>query len=186
MRAAKRNWASAGKPRHCDNETYIQYKQSKRDFRRYKRQAERQWHRENYIEITSASEVDVAEFYRIVRKQRRQSTVVTKLTYDGLAADTPASISELWADYYSNLLSPLIRHEFDDHFYKKTSERISEISNIQLPVTDQILQDTVMEGEVKNTAQETKKEEGSRTRPHYKRAHSTWREISSQTPNRTF
>jgi hypothetical protein len=59
MREAKRKWIFNGKPRDTNNKFYCDYKQRKCDFRRHHRNAERQWNREKYIEITAASEVDI-------------------------------------------------------------------------------------------------------------------------------
>jgi len=131
MREAKRNWVSRGKPRDKSDPTYCEYKKQKCEFRRQHRQAKRQWNKEKYINIAAASEVDIGEFYRTVRKQRRKKESVTTLEYGGSTADTPASICELWGEYYSHLLSPLERSDFDKDFYLEINKRKCEIARNQ-------------------------------------------------------
>ncbi len=70
MRQAKRVWITDGSPRRYNSESYKIYKQCKCDFRKEKRKAERQWNRKKYFDISVASEVDIGELYRTVKRQR--------------------------------------------------------------------------------------------------------------------
>ena len=71
QREAWRIWVANDKPRDNTNKLYREYKESKREFRKRKRQAEKKWNEEKYEEFRQPAEADIGEFYRTVRKKRK-------------------------------------------------------------------------------------------------------------------
>ena len=150
MRRAKRKWTQEGKPRDPMQETYKSYKQSKCDFRREKRKAERQWNKEKYFEITAACEMDIAEFYRTVKKQRRTTNISGKhsMIYNGETGSTPAEDCTIWGKYFQELLSPLDRPHFIHEFKIDIDKKIKEIADEAIPEEDPFFSDSITVAEV--------------------------------------
>ncbi|CAG2187538.1 unnamed protein product [Mytilus edulis] len=131
QRQARKTWLSMGQTRNNDNIFYKQYKDKKREFRKHKRNAERLWESEKFADVQKAAEMDIGQFYRVVRKHRQQKSPATCLNYDGNTATTNGDICKLWSTYFSDLYTPN-EHEndnFDQSFYMDVTEKIREYSS---------------------------------------------------------
>ncbi|CAG2187531.1 unnamed protein product [Mytilus edulis] len=120
-----------GQTRNNDNIFYKQYKDKKREFRKHKRNAERLWESEKFADVQKAAEMDIGQFYRVVRKHRQQKSPATCLNYDGNTATNNGDICKLWSTYFSDLYTPN-EHEndnFDQSFYMDVTEKIREYSS---------------------------------------------------------
>ncbi|CAG2247073.1 unnamed protein product [Mytilus edulis] len=103
----------------------------KREFRKHKRNAERLWESEKFADVQKAAEMDIGQFYRVVRKHRQQKSPATCLNYDGNTATNNGDICKLWSTYFSDLYTPN-EHEndnFDQSFYMDVTEKIREYSS---------------------------------------------------------
>ena len=60
----------------------------KTEFRKRKRRAERRWREEKYADVSEAAELDISEFYRVVRKQRQKKSITSSMSYNGVTAET--------------------------------------------------------------------------------------------------
>ncbi|CAG2231536.1 unnamed protein product [Mytilus edulis] len=96
QRQARKTWLSMGQTRNNDNIFYKQYKDKKREFRKHKRNAERLWESEKFADVQKAAEMDIGQFYRVVRKHRQQKSQATCLNYDGNTATNNGDICKLW------------------------------------------------------------------------------------------
>ena len=78
----------------------------KTEFRKRKRRAERHWRGEKYADVSEAAELDISEFYRVVRKQRQKKSTTSSMSYNGVTAETDTDICKLWSNYFSDLYTP--------------------------------------------------------------------------------
>ncbi|CAC5390339.1 unnamed protein product [Mytilus coruscus] len=106
--------------------SYHNYKLHKREFRKHKRQAEKQWQEEKYEEIKSAAELDIEQFYKRVRRMRKPSSSINKLIYNGNVATDDVNVCEMWSDYFHDLYSDNGDSDnlFDTNFFKKIKDFI--------------------------------------------------------------
>ena len=158
MRQAKRKWVSSGKVRDKNDSHYKVYKDTKRIFRQHMRKAERVWNREKYVEINAASEVDIGEFYRTVKKQRRKdsSSVQCSIKYQDNCASTPEGVCELWSDYYRDLLSPYESDTFDADHAEYVDSAVLDIEKLDIPWCDPIVEDGISDANVQNVVNSLK------------------------------
>lgn len=113
MRQCRKQWVSESRPRDSSSNSYCEYKDAKREFRRLHRKAKRKAKKDILDELQKSSEIDVNTFYKTVRKQRRRKTTVNSLDYDGKTETTAAGIAMLWGKYYADLAQPFMSNEFD-------------------------------------------------------------------------
>jgi hypothetical protein len=57
-----------------------------------------------YADVSEAAELDISEFYRVVRKQRQNKSTTPSMSYNGVTAETDNDICKLWSNYFSDLL----------------------------------------------------------------------------------
>ncbi len=130
MRNTRRQWVSDSKPRGNSSDTYVAYKDSKREFRRVHRQAKRAKKRDVLKELEQSAEVDINTFYKTVRKQRRQKTQIDQLEYCNECESTASGICRLWGNYFSDLAQPFQSHHFDEAFKNEVSSKLENYCNM--------------------------------------------------------
>jgi hypothetical protein len=54
-----------------------------------------QWVWEKYADVSEAAELDISEFYRVVRKQRQNKSTTSSMSYNGVTAETDHDICKL-------------------------------------------------------------------------------------------
>ncbi|CAC5412010.1 unnamed protein product [Mytilus coruscus] len=126
QREARRKWIYNVRPRVKRDSSYHNYKLYKREFRKHKRQAEKQWQEGKYEEIKSAAELDIEQFYKRVRRMRKPSSSINKLVYNGNVATDDVNVCEMWSDYFHDLYSDNGDSDrlFDTNFFKKIKDFI--------------------------------------------------------------
>ncbi|CAC5364241.1 unnamed protein product [Mytilus coruscus] len=125
-REARRKWIYNDRPRVKSDPCYHNYKLHKREFRKHKGQAEKQWQEEKYEEIKSAAELDIGQFYKRVRRMRKPSSSINKLVYNGNVATDDVNVCEMWSDYFHDLYSDNGDSDnlFVTNFFKKIKDFI--------------------------------------------------------------
>lgn len=154
QRTVRRKWISEGRPRGHHSNSYVTYKDKKREFRKRKRAAEKRWQEEKFEEIREAAEMEISHFYRVIKKQRKSKIVNSKLIYKGKMADSADEICNLWGTYFSDLYSETQRPNFDEEFYKYVNDEIPNIMyNKKNSVDDKPCNITTMDitSQLKNT-----------------------------------
>lgn len=154
QRTVRRKWISEGRPRGPHSNSYVTYKDKKREFRKRKRAAEKRWQEEKFEEIREAAEMEISHFYRVIKKQRKSKIVNSKLIYKGKMADSADEICNLWGTYFSDLYSETQRPNFDEEFYKYVNDEIPNIMyNKKNSVDDKPCNITTMDitSQLKNT-----------------------------------
>lgn len=124
QRKSRRKWIENGKPRGDTQTSYVDYKDKKREFRKRKRAAEKEWQESKYEEIKQAAELDIGEFYRKVRRMRKTGPTTTKLSYNGYEASTDDSVCELWGKYFTDLYAEQSDDSFSEEFYHEINSKV--------------------------------------------------------------
>ncbi len=148
MRCRRREWKHAGKPRDVTSEPYTKYKASKREFRKRKRQAEANYRQQIFNDIADSCDVDINFFYKTIRSQRRKTTTINHLEYNGSRADSPEDIANMWREYYADLATPDIPSNPAE--YDITNDDITSLMNRSLDNTNIILQEPISIEEIEH------------------------------------
>jgi hypothetical protein len=145
------------KNNHAESdESYVNYKKTKCEFRRQKRKAEREWEREKYFELKMACELDIAQFYKTVRKQRKRTVINSNIQYNNKTVNSEHDACDIWAEYYGDLLSPFTKPEFDGEFEADTNNTINAITQTPLSEPDPILDNAITVSEVNSVVKNFK------------------------------
>lgn len=156
QRHARNQWISEGRVHDKDNIYFIEYKTRKTEFRKRKRRAERRWREEKYADVSEAAELDISEFYRVVRKQRQNKSTTPSMSYNGVTAETDNDICKLWSNYFSDLYTPSNDATFDKSFYDTVSSKVKDYSELSPKTTQPILDEPYTIDEVTEQIQTLK------------------------------
>lgn len=99
-------WLNAGKPRGRDHQTFADYKEAKRLFRKEQRCCAAEFAAKEYEELASADEQNYDRFWSLINLRKRHKQSVPILEVDGQIFDKPRNIAEKWADYFEKLHTP--------------------------------------------------------------------------------
>ena len=88
-----------------------------------------------YADVSEAAELDISEFYRVVRKQRQKKSTTSSMSYNGVTAETDTDICKLWSNYFSDLYTPSNDATFDKSFYDTVSSEVKDYSELDEPYT---------------------------------------------------
>lgn len=94
----------------------------KREFRKRKRKAESIWQEEKYEDITKAAELDIGEFFRTVRRMKKQAPSSTKLVYNN-GAKSNSDVCKLWGNYLEDLCTEKDDETVDKCFHKEIKKK---------------------------------------------------------------
>ena len=88
------------------------------------RAAKKIWQEQKFEDFKCAAEMDISEFYRKVRRMRKNGPSVTTLSYNGITANTDENVCNLWADYFGDLYSQQCSDSFDDSFCSEVTSKV--------------------------------------------------------------
>ena len=130
-------WKEKGKPKETDNVYYIEMKTRKRELRGQMRKEEYMDKQKFYTNLMENP--DSKTFFRLIRKNKAnssdQSTLILRNDSHEEISD-PKLQTDLFANFYEELASPLDENHFDQMFLEESQERCDLISNI---VNDSIM-----------------------------------------------
>ena len=99
-----RKWKAAGKPRNATDPIWIEYYDSKKEFRRAQRLAEFEYDKKCVNELANAATVDHGYFWNLLRKSKgRPKHVIAVKDDDGVLLTDEHSINKRWAKYFCAL-----------------------------------------------------------------------------------
>ena len=149
LRACRRKWVGAGKPRSNDNEFFKRYKDAKREFRKQLRRKALDEEVKENSSLHRVFEMDRSEFHkRITKKRKRNAKNGNVLKIDGQLITETTDVLEVWKDHYKELYSPLKQNSFDEQFKEFVEKKIEEYSIKSLEVDVDPLQYPFAMGEV--------------------------------------
>ena len=130
MKTKRRSWLEDGKPRNCNNASYLAYKTAKREFRRKHRQASVIYIRTKMEEIDKLAEVDSTLFWRHVNSRRKKSnnSVGVQLNFNGKIISSSKEITNEWSKYFKQLYSPTEYRTNDNSFHNSISNSVRNIN----------------------------------------------------------
>lgn len=121
----------------------------KREFRKRKRKAESIWQEEKYEDITKAAELDIGEFFRTVRRMKKQAPSSTKLVYNN-GAKSNSDVCKLWGNYLEDLCTEKDDETVDKCFHKEIKKNMRCYFNEKINQNIHTLEKTITEIEIKN------------------------------------
>jgi hypothetical protein len=112
--------------------SYIDYKNSKKKFRKVHRQASLSHTENQEKEIDDAAEFDNNEFWRLINKRRKKTSYTSgfEMNFDGVLHKDPKIINEKWMCYFKDLYSPSSDPSFDDEFFNQINREIDELKGL--------------------------------------------------------
>ena len=112
----RRIWKSLNCPRGHSHQAYSDYKDGKREFRKYFRMKQHEWETQEYDNIEQSAEVDQQKFWQYVKKRRTKGpTKFYDMVFDGKTCHTDTDIRNGWSEYFANLYKPLDQEQFNDN-----------------------------------------------------------------------
>ena len=127
MRSARKEWVLHGKPRNSDDVYYVKYKQAKRAFRKEHRHSKSKFQNSKFKDIYEAAEVDIQEYFRVTKRNKRSKEYVQVLNYNGESCDTREDICNLFGQYFNDLSQPYHDESFDVSFSEHVNDFVENI-----------------------------------------------------------
>ena len=101
----RKRWIEDGRPRTRDIQSYIRYKDAKREFRRVHRQHREAYDNSVFDELNRAAELDYRLFWKLLRKKSgKKVNTCTKLNVQGHVYDNN-NVTEGFRQHFSNIFS---------------------------------------------------------------------------------
>ena len=123
---AYKEWVKAGRPRDTENELYIIYKQTKKDFCKKLRSMSKSYDEEKVREVIKSAEVDNISFWRILKNERAEHKVKVPAIndeHDKTIYDLDG-ILNVWHKYFSELCTPKKSASYDANHFKTITEEV--------------------------------------------------------------
>ena len=127
MRQTRKIWTENGKPRGMEHETYRNYKESKKSFKREMESAQKQYMDEQFKQLNEKAEIDIGLFFKAIREQRRKESRAGELRVDGKIVRDTDQVLKAWTDHYSSLAKPSEKIHFDEVFKLSIEEKIPDL-----------------------------------------------------------
>ena len=98
-------WLSEGRPRGCDCESYVNYKQSKTVFANALRNAAEEYEETQYDDINVAHDVDIRKFWKCVNKKKLIDNDFHIIKDEMTSYSTPETQMTMWIEHFMTLLN---------------------------------------------------------------------------------
>ena len=134
MRKARHQWVMYGRPRDTLNVHYTEYKNCKREFRRYHRICSVNYLKHLNEELDSAAELDSGYFWKTInaRKNRRHEGKSFEMKFNGITYRDPKDIAYNWGNYFSVLYSDVDNAFYDSDFRAHVDSCVNNLKQRQL------------------------------------------------------
>jgi endonuclease/exonuclease/phosphatase family metal-dependent hydrolase len=149
----RRQWISEGKHRGSTFPLYVQYKQAKRLFAKQLHKYAEDYEQSQFHDISVSGDMDMKLFWKYIRRNRKEQTVITPIINEGVLYDTPEKQLRLWTHHFQDILnetdneSHMYDNDFKNHIeidifnMKSNMNKYDEPTNVDLsPFTNQEIQ----------------------------------------------
>lgn len=109
-----RLWTNEGRPRGRSYQTFVDYKDAKRMFRKEQRNCVTAHDAKEYEDMAREAEQNYDSFWRMVNSRKRGKKEPLILEVNGEILDDPQCIAEKWANYFEDLHKPKQHEQSDD------------------------------------------------------------------------
>ena len=157
MRAARIIWIKAGRPRSSENPLLSDYKNAKRVFRRILRNLYISLEREFLNEIDKSAETDQHLFWNLLNRNKSRKSKYSEMTVNNKTYRTPREITQMWADYFSDLYSPKDHERFDNEHKTLVESKLSTMITSSHTNHRPILDDDINIDEVSHAVKSLKR-----------------------------
>ena len=124
-------WKAAGRPKDPENIYFRNMKTHKKLLRSAQRQLEAKIRVNRYTEIMDLHEGNNTGFYSLIRKQRDpKSHKSSYLIFDNKQLQDESEIREAWADYFTDLATPVDSPNFDNEYKEIVEKDIQNMTNL--------------------------------------------------------
>ena len=123
------DWIKQGRSKDPNNSTYIDYKESKRLFRKEKRRLQFEYKKKCMNELFQCQELDNRYFWYLVNRKNKRKLCAPVKNEDGIMLTNPNDIQKEWNEYYKKLYTEPDNNMYDDDF-RVYVERQLELSDL--------------------------------------------------------
>jgi len=121
-------WKHAGQPRDKTNQLYVQYKNSKREFRKAQRSAEREYEQIQMNELVKYCSVDQKYFWHVVNKSRKKSKRGCQpVKVNGTIISDPDDVCEAWRNHFTTLYREANLPHYNSNFKSEVDNAVMEM-----------------------------------------------------------
>jgi hypothetical protein len=133
MRMARYKWLNNGRPRDHLNQSYIHYKNCKRNFRRYHRKCSENYLKHLNEELDNAAEVDSGFFWKAVNRRKNKfiENKCLEMRFNGVTYRDPKDIAFKWGEYFCDLYSDIDRPCYDSNFRIEIDDQVNLLKRRQ-------------------------------------------------------
>ncbi|KAL4220064.1 hypothetical protein ACF0H5_020475 [Mactra antiquata] len=123
-------WMERGKPRSYYDDSYIRYKEAKRNFRKVHRKCVASFMQKQDNEINSTAEVDSKRFWRLLNNRRKgiNNKLCEQMKFNDVIYRDADVITEQWRNYFNELYTPTESDQFDDEWKNVVNYRMDKYS----------------------------------------------------------
>ena len=121
-------WKEQGRPRTTTDESYVQYKESKKKFMRHLRYLSKQYEQQEIAEVIKSTEVDYKFFWKALKKTRnnKMAAVFSIKNKEGLVKHDIEGVLQVWFEHFNELSTPKSKPEFDEVHYVATNAWVED------------------------------------------------------------
>ncbi|CAB4033019.1 Hypothetical predicted protein [Paramuricea clavata] len=128
FKLCRRTWLRNGKPRGRNYQSYIEYKNLKRDFRKAQRRAIYDEEMKDLEYLEKEHDIDRSDFFRKISRMTKQSQNTNDaLLVDGKRIDVEQELLSIWREHYEDLYTPKNNPDFDKNFKMHVEESLHNI-----------------------------------------------------------
>lgn len=127
----RHTWINDGKPRGNEFNSYREYKNAKRMFRKAHRRKVQTYISNQFEEIDKYATVDSTLFWKSInrRKKKSKTAVGNEMIFNNNTFRDPKQINDNWAEYFKTLYSPSVDEQFDTTHKAKINNELDQILN---------------------------------------------------------
>ena len=129
--SAHRDWIKGGCPRCRGNRLWVNYKETKKQFRKELKVLGRQYEDDEISNAVRAAEVDRGQFWKLVKKARKGagSKIASIKNKSGKVVSDLNSILNVWKNHFQNLYTPKHCPEYDHDHFTQVTRRVTALNN---------------------------------------------------------
>ena len=144
----RRIWVAYGKPRGVAYLSYVNYKSSKTQFRRFQRNASDTYLNKIYDELDEAAELDYRLFWKLLRKRSNtRGTGCHEIIVNGQTFSPESEVAEGFAAHFQTVFKANLENRFSS-FENDVKNVLGNIENLNLEQYPEILECDVRETEI--------------------------------------
>ena len=138
MRKCRRAWIADGRPRNVEDESFVNYKQARKEFRKVQRRAIYEEETKLFQRFEEQYDVDRSMFMKKVSNQRKKRDFPNQLTLEvcGRLIEDEDELLKVWKQHYEGLYMPTNEPFYDDIFKSYVEQKLHDYAKESFHHTD--------------------------------------------------